>query len=74
MYPQERSNWWYLLPILLGIIGGLIAFFVLRKDDPIKARNCLYIGIALMVIGIVLNVAFLGEIEQNSPVGFVPNF
>ena len=74
MYPQQRSNWWYLLPILLGIIGGLVAFFVLRRDDPDKAKNCLYIGVALMIIGIVFNLAFIGGIEQSGPDGFMPNF
>ena len=74
MYPQQRSNWWYLLPILLGIIGGLVAFFVLRRDDPDKARNCLYIGVALMIIGIVFNLAFMGGIEQSGPDGIMPNF
>ena len=39
-----------------GIIGGIIAFFILRNDDPKKARNCLYLGIAFMIIGIILNI------------------
>ena len=57
MYPEKRrSNLWFLLPIFFGIIGGIIAFFVLRQDDPAKAKNCLYLGIALMVAGIILNM------------------
>ena len=33
MYPEkQRSNWWYILPILFGIIGGIIAYFAIRKD------------------------------------------
>ena len=56
-YPEKRrSNLWFLLPIFFGIIGGIIAFFVLRQDDPAKAKNCLYLGIALMVVGIILNL------------------
>ena len=56
-YPEKpRSNAWFLLPILFGMIGGIIAFFILRRDDPRKARNCLYIGIVFMVIGIILNI------------------
>ena len=69
MYPEKpRSNWWFLLPIFFGIIGGIIAFFVLRHDDPRKAKNCLYLGIALMVIGIILNLALgaqLMELDQE---------
>jgi hypothetical protein len=53
---KPRSNTWFLLPIFFGIIGGIIAFFVLRHDDPRKAKNCLYLGIVFMIIGIILNV------------------
>ena len=57
-YPQKkRSRAWFLLPIFFGIVGGIIAFFVLRHDDPSKAKNCLYLGIALMAVGIILNFA-----------------
>ena len=65
---RSRSNVWFLLPILLGIIGGIIAFFILRHDDPRKARNCLYLGIVLMVVGIILNVvlaAFLPDLNSD---------
>jgi len=56
-YPvKARSNTWFLLPIFFGIIGGIIAFFVLRKDDPNKAKNCLYLGIVFMIIGIIFNI------------------
>ena len=62
-YPEKRrSNAWFLLPIFFGIIGGIIAFFILRQDDPAKARNCLYLGIALMVAGIVLNIILAATI------------
>lgn len=69
MYPEKpRSNWWFLLPIFLGIIGGVIAYFVLRHDDPKKAKNCLYLGIAMAIIGIALNLVLgtqLMELENN---------
>jgi cytochrome bd-type quinol oxidase subunit 1 len=56
-YPEKpRSNAWFLLPIFFGIIGGIIAFFILRQDDPHKAKNCLYLGIVFMVIGIIFNI------------------
>ncbi len=56
------------MPIFLGLIGGVIAYFVLRHDDPKKAKNCLYLGITLAVIGIVINLIFgvqLAEIDQD---------
>ncbi len=65
MYPERRrSNWWFLLPIFIGLIGGIIAYFVLRHDDPRKAKNCLYLGIILAVIGIVLNLTLAAELSQ----------
>ena len=57
---EQKSKLWYLLPVFLGIIGGVIAYFVLRKDDPAKAKNCLYLGLALMAIGILFNIALDG--------------
>ncbi len=57
-YPEKpRSNAWFLLPIFFGVIGGIIAFFILRHDDPHKAKNCLYLGLAFMIVGIMLNIA-----------------
>lgn len=51
-----RSNWWFLLPIFLNIFGGAIAYFVLRHDDPQKARNCLILGAVLLAIPIALSL------------------
>ena len=59
---KPRSNAWFLLPIFFGVIGGIIAFFILRHDDPRKARNCLYLGIAFMVFGLILNIFITASI------------
>ncbi|WOV92582.1 MAG: hypothetical protein R1F52_05575 [Candidatus Nitrosoabyssus spongiisocia] len=48
MYTTKRSNWWFLLPIFLDFIGGIIAYFAIRNDDIQKAKNCLYLGFALL--------------------------
>ena len=53
---RQRSNWWYLLPIFLGIIGGIIAYFALRNDDREKAKKCLYLGLILLAVGIIIDV------------------
>ena len=58
---RQRSNWWYLLPIFLGIIGAVIAYFALRNDDRRKAKNCLFLGIILGAIGIIVNLLFLSS-------------
>ena len=67
MYGEEpiersRSNWWFLLPIFLSVVGGVIAYFSLRADDPAKAKNCLYLGIALTVVSIAMNLVFAAHL------------
>jgi|TARA_B110000014_G_C19785055_1_gene408062 hypothetical protein len=57
---KTRSNAWYLLPIFVGMIGGIIGYLIIRKDDPRKAKNCIYIGLGMMVIGIIFNIMLLG--------------
>ena len=67
-YPQKsRKNTWFLLPILFGMIGGIIAYIVIRKDDPRKAKNCLYAVIIMMGIGIILNIMLLGTDVMLNP-------
>ncbi len=68
MYPEKpRSKWWFLLPIFLGLIGGVIAYFVLRHDDPRKAKNCLYLAIVLAILGIAINVIFGPQLMELDP-------
>jgi len=55
--PRKRSNWWYIVPILFSLLGGIIAFFILRKDDPRLAKNCLIIGASLSGIALLIMLA-----------------
>ena len=57
MYPEKiRSRAWYLVPIFFGLIGGIIAYFAIRRDDPQKAKKCLWVGIILTAINIIVNI------------------
>ncbi len=47
---------WYVISILFGIIGGLIAYVILKNDSPKLAKNCLIIGIILSVVTFALVV------------------
>ncbi len=46
--------------------------FSIRKDDPRKAKNCIYIGIVMMIIGIIFNIMLLGVDVVSNP-GFNVN-
>ena len=57
---QFSSRAWYLLPIFLSIIGGVISYTVLKKKDPIRARKTFALGailfalFMLFIIGVVI--------------------
>ena len=55
---KRRSRLWFLMPVMFGLIGTAIAYFVLRDDDPKLAKNCLYLGLVLFGIGILTTVVF----------------
>ncbi|WP_297591734.1 hypothetical protein [Nitrosopumilus sp.] len=58
MNNKERSVFWYVLPLIFSIIGAVVAYFILRKDDPDKAKNCLWIGICLVIFYVGYYVVF----------------
>jgi hypothetical protein len=51
---RKRSSLWFLLPVFFNIIGGVIAYFIIKEDDPSKAKNCLWLGIILSAISIAI--------------------
>ena len=55
---QERSYFWYALPVVFSIFGAVVAYLILRKDDPTKAKNCLLIGLFLVSFYIAYYVVF----------------
>jgi len=57
VYSRPVSGAWWLMPIFLGWVGGLIAWAVNKDQDPTTAKNMLITGI---VISVVLFVLFVG--------------
>jgi hypothetical protein len=53
---RQVSGAWWLLPIFMGWLGGLIAWLVNRDLDPDKARLMLITGIAVSVLLVVVFV------------------
>lgn len=51
---RRRSSLWFLLPVVFNILGGIVAYFAIRDDDPKKAKSCLLLGIVLAAIPVLL--------------------
>ena len=64
---RVKSLWWILLPIFLGIIGGIIGYFVLKNDDLKLAKFCLHLSILLTIIEIIVWVPLVILTEQLTP-------
>jgi len=77
---KKPSKLWYLLPIFLGLISGLLAlvssligYFILRKEDKKLAKRILIIGIAMLFLAYPLSFmtySFL-RVTQNTDVPIV---
>ena len=69
---RKRSWVWFLLPVFVQVIGGVIAYYALKPDEPRMAKDCLYIGIVLTAINfgtflMLLTMGFLiGEHSMMS--------
>jgi hypothetical protein len=59
---KGSSKAWYLLPIFIRIIGGLIMYFALTNRDAKMAKKRLLLSILLLIaeIAISMAIAFFG--------------
>ena len=47
----ERGSWaWWLLPTILGVIGGIIAYVATKNRNPIKSSDYLIVGLIVTVL------------------------
>jgi len=62
--PEHVSGTLWLLPIFLSLLGGIIAWYISKDQDPRKAKHFLYLGLILffipIIIGAVIFVVFAG--------------
>ncbi len=63
---KKVSNWWYLLPVIFTIAGGIIAWAVNTKHDPKKAKNFLWVGIIFSVLYVVVIMGVLTYFTTTS--------
>jgi hypothetical protein len=78
-HERKRSWTWLLLPVFVHVIGGIIAYYAIRPDEPRMAKDCLYIGIVLsgincgmflllLSMGLLLGEhSVISEFEQSYP-------
>jgi len=55
---NKPSYAWYLLPIFLGIIGGVIGYYILKNKHDKMAKYMLFLGIVSSIFGIIINYFF----------------
>ena len=61
--PMERiSGWWWLLPIFLSWLGGLIAYLVLKDRNRKTATYMLIFGIVWTIGALIIGIAIAGLI------------
>ena len=51
---HNKSDAWYLLPILFGVIGGIIMYFVIHDENHKMAKKGFYVGLFLTVSFFIL--------------------
>lgn len=66
MYREQSNKLWYAIPILFGVIGGFITWFILRKSDNVMAKNCLLVGALSSLISMGIYFA-LGNMVPSEP-------
>lgn len=58
---------WWLLPILMGWLGGLIAWLVNKDQDPKTARAMLITGIVISVVVFLLLIPVIQNAQGAGP-------
>ncbi len=51
---ENISNAWFLVPLIFSIVGGFVAYWLLRKRDPNKAKLMIGVGAIVFIIEILL--------------------
>ena len=56
MTVKQTSAAWWLLPLFMTWVGGLIAYLVVRDSDQSKAKRLLWFGLGMTAFWIILSV------------------
>jgi len=52
---KKASLLWLILPIILFLVGGVIAYIALRKKDKRLGEICLVLGVGFTLLWWILN-------------------
>jgi len=58
---SKPSSAWYLVPLFLGLIGGLIGYLVVKDQDKDMAEAILWLGFGLTIISIIALALIIPE-------------
>ncbi len=61
------SNAWYIIPIFMGWLGGLLMYLVIRDDDRDKAKRGLIVGIIITLAAYVPAIVLIGSLSWLFP-------
>lgn len=56
---KKPTAWWYLVPILLALIGGLVGYIAVKDENKEMADTLLAIGIVMTVVNSLIIWALL---------------
>lgn len=58
MAKKRESLLWFLLPIFLGWIGGVLGYFLVKGKDPDRANYIFLVGlgVSVLVVGTLIGI------------------
>ena len=55
----KTSGAWWFLPLFFGLVGGLIAWALVKENDNSKAKKLLFFGIFITVFWFIISIVIL---------------
>ena len=56
---DKPTRAWYLVPLLFGILGGIIGYFAVKNEDQRLANNLLIVGIVVTFLIFLLGFLYV---------------
>ena len=60
MEELKPSALWYILPLIFGLLGGLISYVALRRNNLLMACDCIALGLGTTGVWIFV-LASIGQ-------------